>query len=237
MKLLTYSLQSRPIGVSDGMRFASLLSILLIACGSISAVVELGADVSYFNPKLTAAVYPGLKTSETTGFSGPLFTGYGHLTFGLPKAITIGFGPTLAFSNQTALEYPTGYTKEEMTIARFGLDGKVQLELLPFISPYIRITAGKDWINWNDKGTVGSSTYIASSSAGGFYYSALVGAQFPFAPEFALYAQVGFTASPGSALVTKSYAVDGVNQTVNTSAAGSTSYSGLLLSAGARLSF
>lgn len=219
------------------MRFAALFSILPLASTSLFAGIELGADVSYFNPKLTAALYPGMTTSQTTGFSGPLFTGYGHLTFGLPNAITIGFGPTLAFSNQTALEYPVGYTKEELTITRFGLDAKVQLEVLPFISPYVRVTAGKDWINWNDKGNVGNSTYIASSSAGGFYYAALVGAQFPFAPEFALYAQVGFTASPGSALVTKSYAVDGVNQTVNTSTAGSTSYSGILLSAGARLSF
>jgi len=219
------------------MRFAVLFSILPLATTSLFAGIELGADVSYFNPKLTAAVYPGMTTSQTTGFSGPLFTGYGHLTFGLPNAISIGFGPTLAFSNQTALEYPTGYTKEEMTIARFGLDGKLQLELLPFISPYVRVTAGKDWINWNDKGTVGNSTYIASSSAGGFYYAALVGAQFPLAPEFALYAQGGFTASPGSALVTKSYALDGVNQTVNSSAAAKTSYSGMLISAGARLSF
>ncbi len=219
------------------MRVASLFSALVLAGGSLSAGVELGADMSYFNPKLTAANYPGLTTSQTTGFSGPLFTGYGHLTFGLPQAILIGFGPTLAFSNQTALEYPVGYTKEELTIARFGLDAKVQLEILPFISPYVRLTAGKDWINWNDKGNVGSSTYIASSSSGGFYYAALVGAQFPFAPEFALYAQAGFTASPGSALVTKSYAVDGVNQTVNSSIAGKTSYSGILLSAGARLSF
>ncbi len=219
------------------MRFTSVLSALLLAGGSISAGIELGADVSYFNPKLTAAVYPGLTTSQATGFSGPLFTGYGHLTFGLPNTISIGFGPTLAFSNQTALEYPAGYTKEELTISRFGLDAKAQLDVLPFISPYIRLTAGKDWISWNDKGTVGNSSYIASSSAGGFYYAALVGAQLPFAPEFALYAQAGFTASPGSALFTRSYAVDGVNQTVNTSIAGKTSYSGMLVSAGARLSF
>ena len=219
------------------MRFAAFFSILPLATTSLFAGIELGADVSYFNPKLTAAVYPGMTTSQTTGFSGPLFTGYGHLTFGLPNAITIGFGPTLAFSNQTALEYPAGYTKEEMTISRLGIDAKAQLDVLPFISPYIRLTAGKDWISWNDKGNVGNSTYIASSSAGGFYYAALVGAQFPFAPEFALYAQVGFSASPGSALVTKSYALDGVNQTVNTSTAGNTSYSGILISAGARLSF
>lgn len=219
------------------MRFAAFFSILPLATTSLFAGIELGADVSYFNPKLTAAVYPGMTTSQTTGFSGPLFSGYGHLTFGLPRAITIGFGPTLAFSNQTALDYPAGYTKEELTISRFGFDAKAQLDVLPFISPYIRLTAGKDWISWNDKGTVGNSTYIASSSAGGFYYAALVGAQFPFAPEFALYAQAGYTASPGSALVTKSYAVDGVNQTVNTSTAAKTSYAGILISAGARLSF
>lgn len=234
---MSNSLHNTAINTSDNMRFTSVLSAVLLAGGSLSAGVELGGDVSYFNPKLTAAVYPGLTTTQATGFSGPLFTGYGHLTFGLPRALSIGFGPTLAFSNQTALDYPAGYTKEELTIIRFGLDTKVQLDVVPFISPYVRLTAGKDWISWSDKGTLGNSSYIASSSAGGFYYAALVGAQFPFAPEFALYAQVGYTASPGSALVTRSYAVDGVNQTVNSSIAGKTSYSGMLLSAGARLLF
>lgn len=219
------------------MSMPRLTLTLLLATTGISAGIELGADVSYFNPKLNASVYPALTSTQTTGFSGPLFTGYGHLTFGLPRAISIGFGPTLAFSSQTALEYPAGYTKEELTIIRFGLDTKVQLDVVPFIAPYIRLMAGKDWLSWKDQGSVGTASYIASSTAGGFFYAAMVGVQIPFAPEFALYVQGGYTASPGSPLVTRSYAVGGVNQTVNTSIAAETSYSGLLMSAGARLSF
>jgi len=218
----------------------NILRILAIGAATTTAAfagLELGCDVSYFNPRFTARTYPLLTSAQTTAFAGPLFTGYGHLTFGIPQTLLIGFGPSLGFSNQGVLDATSGETRDEATIARFGLDAKLQLEILQVLLPYIRVTIGKDWINWKDSGAVGANTYIAESSAGGIFYNAIIGFQIPLAPEFAVYVQGGYTASPGSALVTRSYRVSGVNQAVSSPSASDTSYSGYLLSAGAKLSF
>ncbi len=216
-----------------------LRGVLLVLAGTsaASAALELGADVSYFNPQFTARTYPALTTTRTTAFAGPLFTGYAHLNFGVPNAVLIGFGPSLGYSSQGVLDATAGETREEASIARFGLDAKVQLELLQFILPYVRLTVGKDTISWQDSGFIGGSSYIAKSSAGGLFYNAIIGVQLPLAPEFAIYIQGGYTASPGSALVTRSYAVNGINQPVSSPSVSDTSYAGYLLSAGARLSF
>lgn len=219
------------------MKLLRVLAVVLATTTAASAGLEFGADVSYFNPRLTARTYPSLASTQTTAFAGPLFTGYAHLTFGIPQTLLIGFGPSLAYSTQSVTDAAPGETKDEMSIARFGLDAKVQLELLQVILPYVRFTIGKDTISFNDTGTIGGSTYIASSRAGGIFYNALIGFQIPFAADFALYFQGGFTASPGSALVTRSYAVNGVNQPVSSPGAADTSYTGYLLSAGAKLSF
>ncbi|AFM11777.1 hypothetical protein [Turneriella parva] len=219
------------------MKLLRVLAVIVVTTTAASAGLEFGADASYFNPRLTARTYPSLATTQTTAFAGPLFTGYAHLTFGIPQTLLIGFGPSLGYAAQSTSDPAPGETKDEMTIARFGLDAKVQLEVLQVIMPYVRLTIGKDTISFKDTGTTGSGTYIASSTAGGIFYNALVGFQIPFAADFALYFQGGFTASPGSALVTRSYAVNGVNQPVSSPGASDTSYAGYLLSAGARLSF
>lgn len=219
------------------MRYFSALFTVLLAPGLIFAGLELGSDFSYFNPRLNAPVYPGLTTAQTTSFNGPLFTGYGHLTFGLPQVILFGFGPSLAFSNQIASDETTASTREDATISRLSLDGKMQIELLPYISPYVRLNIGKDWINWTDRGTAGSNAFIASSSAGGFFYTAMLGIQIPFSAEFALYLQGGYTASPGSTIKTRSYAVGGVNQPLYSANIPEVNYSGFILGVGGRLSF
>jgi hypothetical protein len=209
----------------------------VVFTSAVSAALEFGADVSYFNPTLTARTYPTLASARATGFAGPLFTGYAHLNFDVPNVLLIGFGPTLGFSNQGVLDASAGESRDEAAIGRFGLDAKVQLETLQFILPYVRLTIGKDWLNWKDTGYIGATQYIAESSAGGIFYNAIIGFQLPLAPEFAVYVQGGYTASPGSALVTRSYTVNGTNQPVSSASASDTSYAGYLLGAGARLSF
>ena len=211
------------------MNILRILAVTVATTTTAFAGLELGADVSYFNPRLAARTYPSLASTQTTAFAGPLFTGYGHLTFGIPQTLLIGFGPSLGFSNQSVLDATAGETRDEATIVRFGLDVKVQLEILQVILPYIRVTLGKDSINWKDSGAVGANTYIAESSAGGIFYNAIIGFQIPLAPEFAIYVQGGYTASPGSALVTRSYRVSGANQPVSSQGASDTSYSGYLL--------
>lgn len=219
------------------MKLSRSLVVAMFATTAASAGLEFGADASYFNPRLTARSYPSLTSTQTTAFSGPLFTGYAHLNFGIPQTLLIGFGPSLGYSTQSVSDAVVGETKDEMTIARFGLDAKVQLELLQVILPYVRFTLGKDTITFNDTGIVGGATYRASSHAGGIFYNAIVGFQVPFSADFALYFQGGYTSSPGSALVTRSYAVNGVNQPVSSPGASDTSYEGYLLGAGAKLSF
>ncbi len=219
------------------MKILRALAAALLLTTAASAGLEFGADVSYFNPQLTARTYPALATAQTTAFSGLLFTGYAHLNFGIPQTLLIGFGPSLGYSTQSVSDAVVGETKDEMTIARFGLDAKVQLELLQVILPYVRFTLGKDTITFNDTGLIGGATYRASSHAGGIFYNAIIGFQVPFSADFAIYFQGGYTASPGSALVTRSYAVNGVNQPVSSPGASDTTYSGYLLSAGAKLSF
>lgn len=195
---------------------------------------EIGGDFSYFTPQLTTRVYPLLANKQSTNFSGALYTGYAHITVGLPQLVTIGFGPTLAFANQNSVDE---VTIEEVSISRFGGDAKIQIESIPLVSPYVRFSLGKDTISWIDRGSVGTGRYIAESTAGGLYYSLMLGAQFPFSAEFALYAQAGYTASPGSRMLSRSYAVDGVRQTINVPGDTDTGYSGWVFGAGGRLSF
>lgn len=214
----------------------TLLLALLIPALTHAVGLEGGVDVGYFNPQLTARSYPGLNASQATNFMGPLYTAYGHLTLPLPHT-TLGFGLTFSYSNQITNDTSVAVTKEDMTMTRFGADFKFQLDVLQVILPYLRVNFGKDYLAWTDRGTVAAGSYIASSTAGGFFYSMLLGVQFPFAPEFALYAQGGLTQSPGSTLVTRSFAVNGVNQTVTSPSTADTTYSGFIASAGARLSF
>lgn len=219
------------------MRRIGSICAFLVVTTTLSAGLELGADAAYFNPKLTARSYPSLAATQNSQFAGPLFTGYGHLTVALTPVLTMGVGLSLGFSPQTAQEYPAGATKEEMSVTRFGADGKLQLEVLPMVSPYIRLTLGKDWYFWKDNGTVGNQSYSAESSAGGFFYSALLGVQFPFTSDFALYLQGGYTASLASTLVVRNYAVGGVAQPVSAPNTADTTISGILIGAGGRLSF
>lgn len=215
----------------------SLLFLAFLVPVTIHAVgLEGGVDVGYFNPKLIVRTYPGLTAAQATNFMGPLYTAYGHLTLPLPHT-TLGFGLTFSYSNQITNDSSATVSKEDLTMTRFGGDIKLQLDVLQVILPYVRVNFGKDYLSWTDRGTVAAGSYIASSTAGGFFYSLLVGVQIPFAPEFALYAQGGFTESPGSTLVTRSYAVNGVNQTVNSSSSADTTYTGFIISGGARLSF
>lgn len=215
----------------------SVLFLAFLVPAVIHAVgLEGGVDVGYFNPKLTARTYPGLTAAQATNFMGPLYTAYGHLTLPLPHT-TLGFGLTFSYSNQITNDTSATVTKEDLSMTRFGGDIKLQLDVLQVVLPYIRVNFGKDNLSWTDRGTVPAGSYIASSTAGGLFYSVLLGVQIPFVPEFALYAQGGFTESPGSVLVTRSYAVNGTNQAVSSSSASDTTYSGLIFSGGARLSF
>ena len=216
------------------MKLLRFCAVALLLPQLVFAGFEIGGDFSYFNPQLTTRIYPALASRQSTGFSGALYTGYAHITVALPHVVTIGFGPTLAYTNQNSVD---GVTIEEVCISRFGGDAKIQIETIPFLSPYLRLTLGKDTISWIDRGSVGTGRYIAESTAGGLYYSAMLGVQLPFSAEFALYAQAGYTASPGSRMLSRSYAVDGVRQTVNVPGDADTGYSGWVIGAGGRLSF
>ncbi|MFO1524555.1 MAG: hypothetical protein U1F16_01140 [Turneriella sp.] len=219
------------------MRRVGLLCGFLVVTTTVSAGIEIGADGSIFMPKLTTRTYPVLTTTQATQFAGPLFNGYGHLTLPLTPSLQMGVGLSLGFSPQTAQEYPAGATKEELTITRFGADGRLQYDLTALFSPYIRLTLGKDWYYWKDNGITNGVHYEAESSAGGFFYAASLGVLFPLAADFALYVQGGYTASVNSAMTIRRFAVGGVNQAVAAPTVADTNYAGWLASAGARLKF
>lgn len=204
----------------------------------VSAIFEIGAGANYFSQTTTMkdnSVSPS--KTYTFDFGGSLFDIYGHLTFDVPSVVTFGIGPQISFANQSSSNHPTNWQNDELSFFRIGLDAKLQLEAIPGISPYVRLTVGKDSVTFTEKSTVGSSTGELTYSFGGLYYNALVGVQVPLAPAFALYAQAGLTGAPNSNLTVKSFTVNGANVSVAQTGTVDTSYSGFVIGAGARLSF
>ncbi len=216
----------------------SIIALIVIATNPASAIFELGADANYFSQTTTLkdnSVSPS--RTYTFNFSGSLFDIYGHLTFGIPNVVTFGIGPQMAFSSQSASNHPTNWQKDELSYFRFGLDTKLQMEMIPGISPFVRFSLGKDSIDFTESSTVNGATGELKYTIGGLYYNALVGVQIPLAPLFAFYLQAGITGAPNSNMTVQSFTVNGSNVAVTQTGTVDASYTGFIIGGGARLSF
>jgi len=219
-------------------KLLSITALIIIASQPVAAIFELGTDGNYFSQTTTLkdnSVSPS--RTYTFNFSGSLFDIYGHLTFGVPNVVTFGIGPQVAFSSQSASNHPTNWQKDELSYFRFGLDTKLQMEMIPGISPFVRFSLGKDSIGFTESSTVNGSTGELKYTFGGMYYNALVGLQIPLAPVFAFYLQAGITGSPNSNMTIESFTVNGTNVAVAQTGTVDASYTGFIIGGGARLSF
>ena len=210
---------------------------MLLFLEPVFALFEFGADASYLGGTMTENATVLTNTTTTNSkFNAGMLSAYGHVTFGIPKVFTVGIGPQLAVAPGSQNNLAASIHKNNLTVARYGADAKFQLEMLPYVSPFVRAAFGRNALSVTTESNGSTATTKSEFSGSSYYYNLLAGVQIPLGTMFALVVQGGYTGSTGATGTVTTTVDGGASGSSSSSYASELSYSGFMFGAGVRWS-
>ncbi|MDH5719616.1 MAG: hypothetical protein OEZ13_03250 [Spirochaetia bacterium] len=137
--------------------------IISLTAGPAFSIIEIGAEGTYGGYTLTNK--DSSLGEKELKFSGTGAAAYLHLTYGIPKLLTIGLGPSLDLAwlgYNGAIEGITTFAS-----VRVAFEIMVGLDIVPYADPFVRIGYGVEFDGYDQEFSVFPGNPIPITMYGG----------------------------------------------------------------------